>query len=130
MRLVVALLLLIGAILAPLEITIEWKAPEAQIACSGYSETVMSPVAGFQTLTVSSTAVALTVPATARLAVLTILTDNIRYRDDGTNPTATVGMLVVAGSDIVVCGGPSLGAFRMIRQTTDATVSVSYYGVR
>ena len=126
----VALLLLIGAILAPLEITIEWKAPEAQIACSGYQDTVMSPVAGFQTLTVSSTAVALTVPATARLAVLTILADNIRYRDDGTNPTATVGMLVVAGSDIVVCGGPSLGAFRMIRQTTDATVSVSYYGVR
>ena len=104
---------------------------EAQgVSCSGYNEQVLSPVAGFQTITVGVAAGGLTVPQRARLAVITVVTDNVRYRDDGTDPTATVGHLVTAGSTIVVCGGPSLGAFRMIRQTGDATATVSYYGVR
>lgn len=103
----------------------------AAAQCPGIDQqfTGIRPVAGHEQITVSSTAVALTVPTTptVRFAVVSIQSNPIRTRDDGTNPTATVGLLWQSNEKIIVCQS-SLSAFRMIRQSSDATVDVSYFG--
>lgn len=92
---------------------------------------------GFETRTVSTTVIRPTVAgslaspsyATAALAVMVTETAAIRYRDDGTAPTATVGMFVASASVRVICAG-SLERLRLIRDTgagADATVSFQYY---
>lgn len=129
MRTLTILLVLVLAILAPVENDLTWVQPEAQVSlCAGYIGSPLDPL-GFQTITVAGTSIGFTLPAGTRMAVASVQVDNIRYRDDGTAPTATVGTLVTAGSSIVVCA-PSTGPFRMIRQTNSATVSVSYYGTK
>ena len=92
-----------------------------------------------ETLTVSSTAKILTaskysVAATsttfagsANIAVIDIETDAIRWWDDTTVPTAAVGHKVAAGAQITVCGILAIRQFQMIRVTTDATATISYY---
>ena len=50
-------------------------------------------------------AVALTLPSTTGMplpshAIIQVATNSIRYRTDGTAPTASVGLLVAAGSNI------------------------------
>ena len=81
---------------------------------------------GYQQLTVSSSAVALTVPAGAAFALINVETDAVRWRDDGTNPTATVGMKVLVDGSLEYDG--DLAAIKFIRVTTDAKLNVSYYG--
>lgn len=80
---------------------------------------------GFQKLTVSSTAVALTVPADSTWCIVKVETDAVRWRDDGTNPVAATGMPQAVGDTFVYSG--TLSAIKFIRVTTDATLSVSYY---
>ena len=85
---------------------------------------------GYQQLVVSSTAVALTLPAVpgiVRQAVIVVEANPIRYRDDGTAPTAAVGTLVAANTPIVVTGN-AISSFRAIRTGADASLSISYYG--
>jgi hypothetical protein len=50
---------------------------------------------------------------------------NIRYRNDGTNPTAAVGMPVVSGDVITLSGHSVLKAFRGIL-STGTTVLINY----
>lgn len=98
--------------------------------CPGATDNRLAPLIGsYQQLTVSSTAVSLTVPAGAEIAVLHVETDDIRYRDDGTAPTSTIGMRVEQDTTFLACG-LALSRLQMIRVTTDATVGVSYYGRR
>lgn len=84
-------------------------------------------------LTVSSTALPFTAAKYARggaipmLAVVAVQTDAIRSLDSGINPTASVGMPWAAASTFSVCGESNIRAFRMIRQTTDATADITYY---
>lgn len=100
-------------------------------ACPGINAVV--PM-GFETITVSSTAIGFTTSLisptgrSASVAVGYVATDAIRYRDDASNPTAAVGMPIAASTPFQVCGVLAIRQFKMIRQTTDATVSVSYYG--
>lgn len=97
-------------------------------SCPGINNFFLRPL-GYQQLTVSNTAVGFTLPTvgTTRLAVVMIETNPIRTRDDGTSPTATVGMPFDAKIPIFVCQS-SLAAFKAIRQSSDATLSISYYG--
>lgn len=81
---------------------------------------------GFQQLTGMSSATALTVPAGARIAVLDAEAQNVRWRDDGTAPTATVGMRIIADSEAVYSG--NLAAIQFIAETAGAILNVSYYG--
>lgn len=82
---------------------------------------------GYEQLAVSSTAVSLTVPLRANTATLVIETDSVRYRDDGTDPTASVGMLLYPGQSIQIQSKDMLNAVKFIRVTSDAVVNVSYY---
>lgn len=84
--------------------------------------------AGYQQLTVSTSAVGLTVPAGASRAVVIVEAQPIRYRDDKTDPTASVGMLCAAGLRFEIDSRQSMLAFKAIRQGgTDGVLNVSYY---
>ena len=97
-------------------------------ACPGVDNPVYAPLASYEQLTISDSAVSLTVPQIAKLAVITVEDEPIRYRDDGTDPTASVGTLVKADGSIVVCG-KSMGSIKFFKDgATDATINVNYYG--
>ncbi len=66
------------------------------------------------------------IPTRARVALIQAETQNIRWRDDGTDPTASIGILLAAG-DSMMYEGP-LSKFRFIETTASATVNVSFYG--
>lgn len=101
-------------------------APVQADVCPGL-EAALFP-RGYQQLTVSSTAVALTLPAgPLKVAIIQVEDNSIRYRDDGTDPTAAVGTLINANVPIIVCG-PAIAGFKAIRVTADAKLSISYYG--
>lgn len=81
---------------------------------------------GYQQITSLSAATGLTIPAGALVALIQAETQNVRWRDDGTNPTASVGMIIGAGSTLPYTG--DLTAIKIIQTTASATLNVSYYG--
>jgi len=87
---------------------------------------------GFEQLAVSNTAIGLaSIPEKANKAVMTVEDGTLRYRDDGTAPTATVGLKVFVGGTIILNGRDSIQKFLAIRQgTTDSELNVSYYEVK
>lgn len=85
---------------------------------------------GYAQATVSTTAIALpSIPASCdRVVIMFEDTGNVRWRDDGTDPTATVGMFLYAGQTIELAAQKSITQFKVIRQgTADVTMNVSYY---
>lgn len=86
-----------------------------------------------ETITVSTTSIGFTSAlitqgaGDAQLASVSIETNAIRFFGNGSTPTASVGHPVAAGSTITVCGQANIKNFRMIRQSADATATVSYY---
>lgn len=82
---------------------------------------------GYQQIATATlaSAVGLTVPAGAKYALIQTETQGVRWRDDGTDPTASVGMPLAAGSDIWYCG--PLSAIKLIRQASGAILNVAYY---
>jgi len=96
---------------------------------SGAQGYVYTPV-GFQQLVCSggtAAAVGLTVPNAARVADISVEGGggNVRYRDDGTDPTSSVGMVVSGGT--VVAYSSQLTAVKLISTSGSVTVDVSYY---
>lgn len=95
------------------------------------------PTYTFEKITVSSTAIGITSTLvnkpsttngqsrTAEFALITVETDSIRYRTDGTNPDSTTGHLLVAGDALTLDNLDDIRRFRAIRVTTDATIQVS-----
>jgi len=80
---------------------------------------------GYQQITSLSAATALTVPTGATMALIVPETQAVRWRDDGTDPTASVGMPVAVGESLNYDG--DLKRIRFIQQTASATINVSYY---
>lgn len=86
---------------------------------------------GYQQLTVDATAggLALTVPANTTRALLNVEAAALRWTDDGTAPTASIGTLQKADTYFELNGPESLKAFRAIKDdATDAVLNISYYG--
>lgn len=81
---------------------------------------------GFEQITGLSTAKELNVPAGAEAALIQATTQAIRYRDDGTNPSATVGMLLASGDSIYYTG--VLQSLKFIEVSPSAVINVCYYG--
>jgi hypothetical protein len=82
---------------------------------------------GYQQLTVDGTARSLTVPAGSVRAVCVVEDNPIRWTDDGTTPTASVGSQAKADVIFTLYGKESLDAFKAIRTGSDAKLSISYY---
>ena len=80
---------------------------------------------GYQQITSLSASTGLTPPVEASIAEIIVEAQGIRYRDDGTAPTASVGMPVAAGNAFQYSG--DLSAIKFIQQTSGAILNVSYY---
>ena len=82
---------------------------------------------GFQSITGLSAAQSLMVPTGATYALISPSAQAVRWRDDGTAPTASVGMPIAVNAAPFVYSG-NLAAIQFIEQTASATLNVSYYG--
>ena len=88
---------------------------------------------GYQQLTSLSSSTGLTVPqkdlnglaGSATFAVIRCETQAVRYRDDGTAPTASVGMPLAVG-DVLEYDG-DLNKIRFIEQAASAKINILYY---
>lgn len=80
---------------------------------------------GYQQITSLSGATALTIPEGARAAIIEAESQAVRWRDDGTSPTATVGMPLASGADFLYTG--KLSKLKFIEQTASAKLNVCYY---
>jgi hypothetical protein len=88
---------------------------------------------GYQQITDLSSAVGLTVPTLApdgsnqkpTFALIICETQGVRWRDDGTAPTASVGMPLAAGVPLQYDG--DLNKIKFIQQSASAKLNVSYY---
>lgn len=98
------------------------------------------PSYAFEKVTVPITAVGITAtlitrPSTtngqarlAEYALITVETETIRYRTDGTAPDSTTGHKLVAGDTLVLDNFDDIRRFKAIRDTgaaADATIHVS-----
>ena len=88
---------------------------------------------GYQQITDLTSAVGLTVPSLDRtglnqmptFALITPLTGNVRWRDDGVAPSATVGMPLAAGVTLQYDG--NLKGIKFINNGGTAELNISYY---
>jgi hypothetical protein len=80
---------------------------------------------GYEQITDLSSAVGLSAPSGATRALIAPLTKDIRWRDDGTNPTASVGMPVTAGTYLSYDG--DLKNIKFIQTAASAELNVIYY---
>jgi hypothetical protein len=83
---------------------------------------------GYQQATSVSTSSAInlpSIPSNAASYLLSVESAGIRWRDDGTDPTSTVGQPVSAGQ--ALCYGNDPHAVRLIGQTGTPTINVTYY---
>jgi hypothetical protein len=83
---------------------------------------------GFQQITSLSAATSLTVPTGANFAIIRCAGQPVNWRDDGTAPTASVGIpMLIADPPLEYRG--NLAAMQFIQTTSSATLNVSYYHI-
>ena len=85
---------------------------------------------GYQQITAGTLASStpLTVPANATIAIVQAEAAGVRWRDDGTAPTATVGMILPAnGPPMIFSGAAELAAVAFILQSGSPILDISYY---
>lgn len=82
--------------------------------------------AGFQRIVTNSTAVALnsTVRAAATVLDITVDTQSVRYRADGTAPTATTGILLASGQTYRLDGFNGTSVLKFARVAAGAIINV------
>jgi hypothetical protein len=83
--------------------------------------------AGYQQITDVAASVGLTVPTGSVLALVQAQDQAVMWRDDGTDPTGTVGMVLSAGETLVYNG--DLSAIEFIETAASAKLNVSYYKI-
>lgn len=81
---------------------------------------------GYQQITDVSSATSLSVPTGALIALIQPETADVRWRDDGTAPTASVGMYLGQGATLPFTG--NLNTIQFLQVASGATLNVSYYG--
>ena len=87
---------------------------------------------GYQQISAATlaTATALTIPAGAIVALVTVDTAAVRWRDDGTAPTASIGMQMIAtatATSSLAFAGASMSAVKFILAAGSPILNVSYY---
>jgi hypothetical protein len=80
---------------------------------------------GYVQITSLATSVGLgTVPGLTKLVLIQCEAQNVRWRDDGTDPTTTVGMILEVGQTLVYNGNPQ--EIEFIEVTAGAILNVTY----
>ena len=87
------------------------------------ADAIVEP-AGYRKITSLSSATGVLI-GEGRVALIQAINQNIRYRDDGTDPTSSEGMVLFAGQSIWYTG--DLRAIRFIEETAGAQVNVLAY---
>ncbi len=87
---------------------------------------------GYQQISAATlaTATALTIPAGAMVAMVSVDTAGVRWRDDGTAPTAAIGMALIGtatASPTLAFAGASMSAVKFILISGSPVLNVSYY---
>jgi hypothetical protein len=97
------------------------------MATNVYSLDAKLTPAGYQQITDLSSAEALpSLPSTGVVLVLVQAeSQDIRWRDDGTDPTASVGMVIEAGQTLAYTGNPAV--LKLIEAAASAKANISYY---
>lgn len=85
------------------------------------------PPVGFEQIAVLTAATGLTPPGNARMALIQAEAQTVRWRDDATDPTATVGMQLAAAAAPLKYVG-NLNAIKFIEAAIGGILNVSYYG--
>lgn len=101
--------------------------PLALLAASGQQviDGYLDP-AGYSQLTSLASATGVgTIPTGTKLTLIQAETQDVRWRDDGTNPTASVGMLLADGQTLVYNGNPS--TLKVIEVTGSAKLNITFY---
>lgn len=88
-----------------------------------FADATIPPV-GYRQLTSLSTAKDIQT-GDGRVALIQALNQNVRWRDDGTDPTASVGMRLHAGESFLYTG--DLRAIRFIEESAGAEINISVY---
>lgn len=102
----------------------------SDVYIGGFPLWALDPVPGTEAITVGATAVGLTPPPIADVAILQVLVATIRFTDDGTAPTATLGEQAGAGDVLEASGRRTLESFAAVREgAADATLMARYYVV-
>lgn len=84
---------------------------------------------GYQQITSLSSATSPTVPAGTKTMIIQAESQSVRWRDDGTSPTASVGMVITPDSYLVynaVHAGTGF-VIKFIEVTASAKLNISYY---
>lgn len=80
---------------------------------------------GFSQATVSSTAVGITPPGGSVVCFAVFEGNAVRYRTDGVNPTASVGVPLAVATPLQITS--PLGGIKFIAQTGSATLNLDCY---
>lgn len=80
---------------------------------------------GYEQVTTLTSSTPIEPPTGARVAVIQALVQNVRWRDDGEDPTNSVGMQLAAGRDMLYTG--NLVDIRFIEEAASAQLNISYY---
>lgn len=83
---------------------------------------------GYVQLTSLAAATGLTVPAGTSLILIQAQTQAVRWRDDGVDPTATVGQPLAVGVEMRYTAADS-SRLKFIEQAASAALNVTFYGV-
>ena len=86
---------------------------------------------GVQTaLSVGASAISLTVPKGSKFAALSVETQSVRFRDDGTAPTSSTGVILTTTGEQpwIYASEEGLSALQFIATTGTAMLNVAYYG--
>ena len=67
------------------------------------------------------------IPVGTTIALITPQSQAVRWRDDGTAPTATVGYPLAISSELVYTS-QSMGNLRFISQVAGAAINIAFYG--
>ena len=97
-----------------------------------YIEFIKPPIpAGFQAsgdiTSTSGGLFALTIPTGACYAIVKAITQPLRFRDDGTNPTSMIGRSLAANDVIELTSRKQMADFKLIAQGTSGAAEILYY---
>lgn len=101
--------------------------PAIRITYASEQITVAASAIGFTAATISPTCTGCPInQLRATTAICTVATDSIRILSSGTTPTASLGLVVIAGGSFTVYGYTDIANFRAIRVTNTATIDCQY----
>lgn len=88
-------------------------------------DALLTPLGYEQFTSFDGAAVDLNPPPDATYALLQAEGDNVRWRDDGPDPTSVKGMIIVANDDIFYNG--NINKIELIGVSANSILNVSYY---